>query len=149
LLIFEIIEGICIGWFTIEYLFRLWSSPNKKHFFKGVLNLIDLLSLIPYFIGLIFSHGKYFNIENFNNIRRLLQVFRVIRIFRVFKLARHSIGLIALGYTFKKSYKELGMLVLFLTIAVLLFSSLAFYMEHEEDKTKFSSVPATFWSVNF
>lgn len=142
MLIFEIIEGICIGWFTIEYLFRLWSSPNKKHFFKGVLNLIDLLSLIPYFIALIFSHGKYFNY-----FRRLLQVFRVLRIFRVFKLARHSIGLMALGYTFKKSYKELGMLVLFLTIAVLLFSNLTFYIEHEEDETKFSSVPATFWFV--
>ena len=28
------IETICIGWFTLEYVGRLWASPNKWQFFK-------------------------------------------------------------------------------------------------------------------
>ena len=144
---FEIVEAICISWFTFEYIVRCWSAPNKKRFFKSVLNFIDILSLIPYFLNLFFSQFLQFNIENFNNARQVLQVFRVLRILRIFKLARHSTGLIALGYTLKKSYKELGMLILFLIIAVLLFSSLAYFAENEEVGTKFISIPATFWQV--
>ena len=51
-------------------------------------------------------------------VKRIAQFFRIMRIVRIFKLARHSTGLQSLGYTFKQSYKELGLLILFLTIGV-------------------------------
>ena len=51
-------------------------------------------------------------------VRRIAQFFRIMRIVRIFKLARHSTGLQSLGYTFRQSYKELGLLILFLTIGV-------------------------------
>ena len=141
---FEIIEAICISWFTIEYLLRCWSSPSKKSFFKGVLNFIDLIAIIPYFVSIFLSSQAYF-VSNFNNVRRTLQFFRVLRIFRVLKLARHSIGLKSLGMTLKQSYRELTMLIMFLGIGVLLFSSLAYFAEKEHPSTKFTSIPATFW----
>jgi hypothetical protein len=49
--------------------------------------------------------------------------------------------------TLKQSYKELTMLMMFLGIGVLLFSSLAYFAEKEHPSTKFTSIPATFWSV--
>ena len=140
--IFEHIEVVCIGWFTLEYLLRLFSTPNIWRFLKGPLNIIDLVSILPYFISLLFSNQQH---ENFNNARRILTLFRVLRILRIFKLARHSTGLKSLGYTLQRSNKELGLLMMFLTIAVLLFSSLCFYAEKEEHDTKFTSIPATFW----
>ncbi|CAF0915153.1 unnamed protein product [Brachionus calyciflorus] len=140
--IFEFVEATCIAWFTLEYLLRLFSSPNKLNFIKGPLNLIDLISILPYFVTLLFDNQKY---ENFNNARRILTLFRVLRILRIFKLARHSTGLKSLGYTLKRSKKELGLLMMFLSIAVLLFSSLAYFAEKEEIDTKFTSIPSTFW----
>ena len=140
--IFEVIEAICIFWFTLEYFLRLVSSPNKLKFLKGALNTIDLISILPYYISLLFANRQY---ENLNNARRVLTLFRVLRILRIFKLARHSTGLKSLGYTLKRSYKELGLLMMFLTIAVLLFSSLAYFAEKEEPETKFTSIPVTFW----
>lgn len=139
--IFETIEAICIAWFTLEYVLRLCSTPDKLNFVKGPLNLIDLVSILPYYLSLFITNQNI----NFNNARRVLTLFRVLRILRIFKLARHSTGLKSLGYTLKRSNKELGLLMMFLSIAILLFSSLAYFAEREEHDTKFISIPASFW----
>ena len=143
--IFEKIELVCIVWFTLEYVIRLIAAPHKWVFLKGPLNLIDFVAIMPYYVSLIFSYYSYSNVSNFTDARRVLTLFRVLRILRIFKLARHSTGLKALGFTLQHSYKELGLLSLFLGVSVLLFSSLAYFAEKEEPNTKFSSIPHTMW----
>ena len=41
--------------------------------------------------------------------------------------------------------QELGLLMMFIAIGVLVFSSLAYFAEHDVKGTKFISIPETFW----
>ncbi|VDO11291.1 unnamed protein product [Rodentolepis nana] len=142
----KIVEFICIAWFTLEYLIRLWACPKKCRFFKDTLNTIDLIAIFPFYIHLIImevaSRNKF---KLLGSVRKVVQMFRILRIVRIFKLARHSTGLLSLGYTFRRSYKELGLLMTFVAMGVILFSSLVYFAEKDENGKMFKSIPAAFW----
>jgi len=61
---------------------------------------------------------------------------RVLRVFRIFKLSKHSHGLRILGLTIKTSMRELGMFFFFLAVAMVIFSSAAYYAEAGQDDTQ-------------
>ncbi|KAK3747604.1 hypothetical protein QZH41_003605 [Actinostola sp. cb2023] len=132
------IEVLCIGWFTIEYVFRLLSSPQKLIFARSFLNVIDLVAILPYYITLPMENTKITSLA-------VLRVIRLVRVFRIFKLSRHSRGLQVLGQTLRASSRELGMLIFFLFISVVLFASAVYYAEEGSTESKFSSIPDAFW----
>ncbi|XP_052718037.1 potassium voltage-gated channel subfamily A member 1-like isoform X5 [Crassostrea angulata] len=142
---FFVIETCCIIWFTSELLVRYASCPHKFHFFKNMMNLIDIVAIIPYFITL----GTVIADENKSNNQAMslaiLRVIRLVRVFRIFKLSRHSKGLQILGQTLKASMRELGLLIFFLIIGVILFSSAVYFAEQDAEQTHFRSIPDAFW----
>ena len=87
---------------------------------------------------------------------------KTLRIIRIFKLglvesdllkhinqvnflAKHSTGLQALGNTMKANYKELGLLFLLLGMGAIMFASLIFVFEKEEEKTTFHTMFDSYW----
>ena len=132
------INTAVIVWFTTEYLLRVITCPNKIKFFTGLLNVIDFLSILPYYLNLVIPKGD-------NSSLSILRVVRVIRVLRVFKLSRHSRGLQILGNTLKASFNELVMLGFFLFVIILIFGSCVYYAEQSVNDTKFTSIPASFW----
>lgn len=144
---FFIIETGCIIWFTSELLVRFASSPEKLGFFKNIMNLIDIMAIVPYFItlGTVIVDDQKSSSNNQAMSLAILRVIRLVRVFRIFKLSRHSKGLQILGQTLKASLRELGLLIFFLIIGVVLFSSAVYFAEADSDQTYFKSIPGAFW----
>ena len=53
------------------------------------------------------------------------------RILRIFKMVRHFVGLQSLVYTLHQAYKDLGLILIIVSVTVLMFSSLVFAFERE------------------
>ena len=80
-----------------------------------------------------------------SSIDDVLQVFKIFKLIRLAKIARHSTGLQAIGVTLMNSYKELGLLLMLIVIAGLLFSSMIYFIEVAEEDSSFYSIPNAFW----
>ncbi|KAM9483404.1 delayed-rectifier potassium channel regulatory subunit KCNS2 [Clarias gariepinus] len=139
----QALEIFCICWFTFEVVTRMLLAPNRRKFFLHPLNVIDIVSVVPIYITLIFDllAGSESELEN---IGKIVQVLRLMRIFRVLKLARHSTGLRSLGATLRHSYREVGILLLYLAVGVSVFSGVAYTAEYEED-VGLDTIPACWW----
>ncbi|KAM6161716.1 potassium voltage-gated channel subfamily A member 5 [Erethizon dorsatum] len=150
---FFIVETTCVVWFTFELLVRFFACPSKAEFARNIMNIIDIVAIFPYFITLGTElaeqqpGGGGGGGQNGQQAMSLaiLRVIRLVRVFRIFKLSRHSKGLQILGKTLQASMRELGLLIFFLFIGVILFSSAVYFAEADNQGTHFSSIPDAFW----
>ncbi|CAI8195288.1 MAG: Cyclic nucleotide-gated potassium channel [Flavobacteriaceae bacterium] len=137
---FHIFEAISIYIFSFEYLYRIRLSFQEKKM-KGVYKyvfsaygLIDLISILPFFLNqLVKVDGRFF---------RILRLFRLTRIF---KLGRGSSSLKLFIKALNGVKNELKF-TLFLSLLAILFSASAiYYLEHEAQPEKFSSITESIW----
>lgn len=135
---FNAVDHLCNAWFTFEMIIRLivstflisqptpdcchtlQVSPNVLEFLKSPVNIIDFIATVSFYVDLVLIYEQK---------SELLEFFSIIRILRLFKLTRHSPGLKILIHTFKASAKELGLLVFFLVLGIVVFASLVYYAE--------------------
>ncbi len=75
----------------------------------------------------------------------MLRILRILRIARILKLARYSDNIRHFGEGLKASKQEFHLLLLYLSISLLLYSTSIYYLEKEDPKSPFVSIPAAFW----
>lgn len=137
--LFILNAGVII-WFSSEFLLRLVSCPNIFKFLITPGNIIDFLSILPFFLS--------YMISSTSGQQGFLSLLRVIRVLRVLKLARHSRGLQIIGNTLTASTSELMMITFLLFLTILLFGSILYYTEHKVEGTEFKSIPhAAWWAI--
>ena len=132
------LEIFCIAYFTLEFLLRMLASVNKLRFIVDLLNIIDLLAIVPFYITLSTNSTGRISIY-------FLRTIRLVRVFRIFKLSRYSGEMKILGKALMDSARELGVLVFFIVLGVVLFSSAAYYAEFGSSTSQFRSIPGAFW----
>ncbi|XP_060795017.1 potassium voltage-gated channel subfamily G member 3 isoform X1 [Neoarius graeffei] len=146
----RIIEAVCIGWFTAECIVRFIVSRDKCEFVRRPLNIIDLLAITPYYVSVAMTALTGEN-PQLQRVGVTLRVLRMMRIFWLIKLARHFLGLQTLGLTLRRCYREMVMLLVFVCVAMAIFSALAQLLEHgldlESSNEDYASIPAACWWV--
>ncbi|CAL8238047.1 unnamed protein product, partial [Merluccius merluccius] len=144
------IEGVCVLWFTFEFLMRVIFCPNRLEFAQNTLNIIDFVAILPFYLELGLSG---LSSKAAKDVLGFLRVVRFVRILRIFKLTRHFIGLRVLGHTLRASTNEFLLLIIFLALGVLIFATMIYYAERIgatpddplANPTHFTNIPIGFW----
>ncbi|KAG7278850.1 hypothetical protein CRUP_010413, partial [Coryphaenoides rupestris] len=145
------IEGVCVLWFTFEFLMRITFCPNKLEFVQNTLNIIDFVAILPFYLEVGLSG---LSSKAAKDVLGFLRVVRFVRILRIFKLTRHFVGLRVLGHTLRASTNEFLLLIIFLALGVLIFATMIYYAERISAKpndplasehTHFKNIPIGFW----
>ncbi|CAL8277321.1 unnamed protein product [Boreogadus saida] len=149
--ILTVVEGICVVWFTFEFLVRIICCPDKVLFIKNLLNIIDFVAILPFYLEMSL---KGLPSKPATKVLGFLRVVRFVRILRIFKLTRHFVGLRVLGHTLRASVNEFLLLIIFLALGVLIFATMIYYAERigaspddptGHNHTHFKNIPISFW----
>ncbi len=138
------IELICNIFFTIEFILRFFSSPNKLKFVQNPYHFMEFLAISPLFWPTeSFGAKKTWGVK----VHNLIEVFYILRVLRVFTLVPKYSGLRVLLLTLKNSIGELILYVVMLMMAILIFASFIFYAEQifENEDNKFDSILISLW----
>ena len=126
-----VLDWICTVFFTLELLLRFLSCPSKLAFVTGVMNVIDLLALVPLYVQILMQQNSCFEDERF--VIEIMFILRIFRMFRIFHLVKHYQALKVLVYALMTSLQELLMLFIFLLIGMLIFATMIYYAERKRD----------------
>jgi voltage-gated potassium channel len=123
--------------FSIEYLLRIYSSPQPVKYILSFYGVIDLLAILPTFLGLIFDQSTFM---------LTIRAMRLLRMFRVFKLGRYLSEASLLIKALQGSlYKIVVFFGVVLTL-VLILGSLLYFIEGEANG--FTSIPQSiYWAI--
>ncbi|XP_063003368.1 potassium voltage-gated channel subfamily V member 2-like [Elgaria multicarinata webbii] len=148
------LETVCAIFFTLEYLMRLVSTSTLQQFLRAAFSAIDLVAIMPFYIQLLFEnlgesdteyHEELHKMRSVGKLGKVLKLIKLMRIFRILKLARHSTGLRAFGFTIRQCYQQVCCLLLFIAMGVFTFSALMHSVEHDVPGTNFTSIPDAWW----
>ncbi|XP_077440995.1 potassium voltage-gated channel subfamily V member 2-like [Vanacampus margaritifer] len=151
----EWVEIFTIVFFALEYLTRLTTTPNIRIFMKSGLNFVDMVAVMPYFAQIMLeaafasedgnTHGDLRTLASVSKLSHVLKVVKLLRIFRILKLARHSTGMRAFGFTLRQCYQQASCILLFIAMGIFTFSALLHSAERETEGSPISSIPYAWW----
>lgn len=129
--------------FTIEYALRVWScveNPQYRdplwgriRFMFSVWALVDLFAIFPYYLTLFTADFG------------LIRILRLLRLVRLYRMSRFSHALMMIKRAVRYTKEELILSYAFLFFALLIASSIIYYLEHPAQPEVFSSIPASIW----
>lgn len=141
----RVFESFCVLFFSAEFVLRLSVAPSVGMFLRNTLNIIDFISIVPFYITLVCDVADEDDNTDLENVGKVVQILRLMRVFRILKLARHSAGLRSLGATLQHSARDVGQLILFMSVGIFTFSTLVYFAEKESEESGLQSIPIGWW----
>jgi voltage-gated potassium channel len=121
----------------VEYIIRIWVSPKPFKYIFSFLGLVDLLSIIPTYLSLIFAGTHYLIV---------IRAIRLLRVFRILKLNYflNQGELIALAL--KASLRKISVFMFAILNVVIIIGAAMYVIEGEANG--FDSIPRSiYWAI--
>jgi voltage-gated potassium channel len=123
--------------FTIEYGLRLYCSSRPLRYARSFFGVVDLLAILPFFVGLLVPGTRYLNV---------IKVLRVLRIFRVLKMAQYVGEADLLKNALVAARRKIGIFFVAVLTIVVILGSLMYIIEGEANG--FTSIPkSVYWAI--
>ncbi len=123
--------------FTIEYILRMFSTPNRARYAFSFFGIVDLLSLLPTYLSLFLGGVQYMTV---------VRILRILRVFRVLKLAAYMKQASFLASALNSSKQKIFVFFLFVLLVVTVFGSVLYVVEGPENG--FTSIPTSiYWAI--
>ena len=134
---FIYIEWVFTVLFTLEYIARIISIGKPISYILSFYGIVDLLSLIPTYLALIFPPA-YFLVD--------IRTIRLLRIFRILKLTRYMRASRVLGTAIRNSGEKIAVFLLVVLTIVVIAGTLMYLIEGEENG--FDNIPhSIYWAI--
>ena len=123
--------------FTVEYGVRLWVVRKPLRYARSFFGIIDLLSILPTFLSLLFPASASLTV---------IRALRLLRVFRVLKLVEYSSEAGMLIDALLRSRRKIFVFICTLMTIVVIFGALMYVVEGPEHG--FHSIPTgMYWAV--
>lgn len=139
-----IVEGITVGFFTIDYVLRLFVAKfmfprlKERHAIRKYMfsfnGVVDVLSFVPYYLPTFFPMGTV-----------AFRMIRIVRIFRLFRINAYYDSLSVIKEVLNSKKQQLISSV-FIIVVLMVGSSLCMYsLEHEAQPDVFTNAFSGIW----
>ena len=133
-------EYVFTFFFTLEYMLRLYCSPQPRKYALSFFGIVDLLATLPLYIGWLFGTARYLLV---------IRTFRLIRVFRIFKLFNYLNEGNFLLRSLVFSSRKIIVFFLFVLILVTSIGTLMYMIEGQRPGTSFNNIPnSIYWAID-
>lgn len=135
---FIICEFLFTGFFTFEYLTRIYCSPHPRKYILSFFGIVDLLATLPLYLAFFIPNARYLLV---------VRAFRIIRVFRIFKLFNFWTEGEHLLDSLRESSKKIAVFFLFVVILVISIGTLMYMIEGNRPGSQFDNIPnSIYWA---
>lgn len=131
-------EWLLAIFFIVEYYLRLASIKNNRAFIFSAFGIIDLLTIVSFFISLVFPQMHFLV---------AIRMLRLLRIFRIFRLIPYLKEASYILKALQNSYRKIIIFLLFISIISIIIGSIMYILENEKNEG-FKSIPQSiYWAI--
>ena len=133
----RLIEWVFTVLFTLEYVLRIYSVIRPRHYVTSFYGIIDLLSILPTYLGLLFAGSQALMV---------IRGIRLLRVFRVLKLSRYLFEAEMLGKALRASRRKITVFLLAIVTIVMIAGAVMYVVEGGQNG--FDSIPKSiYWAI--
>lgn len=126
-----VIDTTILLFFALEYVIRFWSAEHKVKYFFSIYSVIDLMAILPVFLGLVD-----------------ISFIRILRWFRILRLIRFLEGRTLFGRISTEDGVIFARIIYTLAAIIFVYSGLIYQVEHPVNPQVFRTfLDAVYFSV--